>query len=76
MRKLGADIEEKPDGMIITGPTPLKGATVISPLGDHRIAMTLAIAGLIAEGATTIKNAEAIQTSFPNFPALLDKIRR
>jgi 3-phosphoshikimate 1-carboxyvinyltransferase len=75
LRKLGANIEENPDGMIITGPTPLKGATVASPLGDHRIAMTLAVAGLIAEGETTIENAEAIHTSFPNFPELLEEIR-
>ena len=70
---LGAKIEEKPDGLIIEGPTRLKGAVVDSG-GDHRIAMSLAIAGLLASGQTTIKNAECIAISFPNFKELLDEI--
>jgi len=74
LRRLGANIEERPDGMIITGPTPLTGTTVTSPHGDHRIAMTLAIASLIATGDTTIENAEAINSSFPDFPRLLEQV--
>lgn len=74
LRKLGAHIEEKPDGMIVSGPTPLTGATVASPPGDHRIAMTLAVAGLIAQGETTIENAQAITSSFPNFADLLQAV--
>jgi 3-phosphoshikimate 1-carboxyvinyltransferase len=74
LRKLGANIEEQPDGMIIKGPTPLTGAIVTSPPGDHRIAMTLAVAGLIAAGGTVIENAQAITSSFPNFPELLEQI--
>jgi len=74
LRKMGADIEEREDGMIVRGPVQLKGAEVISPRGDHRIAMTLAIAALVAEGVTTIHNAEAIQSSFPNFKEVLDSI--
>jgi len=76
LRKLGAQIEEREDGMKICGPTKLTGAIVTSPHGDHRIAMTLMGAGLIAQGETTIENADAIQSSFPNFPDLLAQISR
>jgi 3-phosphoshikimate 1-carboxyvinyltransferase len=75
LRKLGAQIEEREDGMIISGETQLKGAHVTSPHGDHRIAMTLMVAGLIAEGETVIENADAIASSFPNFPSLLESLR-
>ena len=70
LRKLGAHIEERPDGFIIEGPTRLHGAIVDSH-GDHRLAMSLAVAGLIAEGETTIVNAEAYRESFPNFVELM-----
>lgn len=75
LRKLGAQIEETPDGMLIDGPTPLTGTTVQSPRGDHRIAMTLAVAGLIASGETTVENADAVQSSFPDFADRLAQIR-
>ena len=75
LRKLGAQIEEREDGMIISGETKLKGATVTSPHGDHRIAMTLMVAGLVAEGETIVENADAIASSFPNFPELLENLR-
>lgn len=71
LRKLGANVDERDDGMIITGPTKLIGTTVTSPHGDHRIAMTLMVAGLIAEGETIIENSDAVQSSFPGFPHLL-----
>lgn len=66
LKKMGADIEELPDGMIIRGPVKLKGAKVDSH-GDHRIAMALAIAGLMAEGVTEIHNAESVAISYPSF---------
>jgi 3-phosphoshikimate 1-carboxyvinyltransferase len=75
LRKLGANIEEQRDGMLIHGPTELHGAIVTSPRGDHRIAMTLAIAGLVAQGETVVENADAVQSSFPNFAELLEQIR-
>lgn len=75
LRKMGAQIEELEDGMIITGPTKLKGATVESH-GDHRIAMSLAIAATIADGETTIENAECISISYPTFEATLRSIMR
>lgn len=73
LRKLGAQIEERPDGFVIAGPTPLHGAVVDSH-GDHRLAMSLAVAGLIAEGATTVTRAEAYRESFPNFVELLQSL--
>ncbi len=75
LTKLGAHIEEQPDGMLIHGLTPLTGTTVESPRGDHRIAMTLAVASLIAAGETVVQNADAVESSFPNFAELLEQIR-
>jgi 3-phosphoshikimate 1-carboxyvinyltransferase len=66
LRKMGARVEEQPDGMVIHGPTPLTGAVVESH-GDHRLAMALAVAGLAAHGATVVRGAEAINDSFPGF---------
>jgi 3-phosphoshikimate 1-carboxyvinyltransferase len=73
LRKLGARIEERPDGFVIEGPTRLHGAIVDSH-GDHRLAMSLAVAGLIAAGETTIINAEAYRESFPNFVELMQTL--
>jgi 3-phosphoshikimate 1-carboxyvinyltransferase len=70
LRKLGVEIEERPDGFVIIGPTQLHGAVVDSH-GDHRLAMSLAVAGLIAEGETTVTRAEAHRESFPNFVELM-----
>lgn len=66
LRAMGASIETHPDGLTITGPTPLR-ATTIDAAGDHRIAMAFAIAGLVAEGETLIEGAETVVTSYPNF---------
>jgi 3-phosphoshikimate 1-carboxyvinyltransferase len=66
LRAMGAMIETHEDGMTITGPTRLH-AVEVDAGGDHRIAMSFAIAGLIADGTTTIRGAEAIATSFPSF---------
>jgi 3-phosphoshikimate 1-carboxyvinyltransferase len=66
LRKMGAHVEERPDGMLIHGPTRLRGA-VVECHRDHRLAMSLAVAGLIADGPTEIRGAEAIGDSFPNF---------
>ncbi|MBM4236462.1 MAG: 3-phosphoshikimate 1-carboxyvinyltransferase [Firmicutes bacterium] len=68
LRKLGAHLTETEDGMIIEGSSGLKGARVDS-CGDHRIAMSLAVAGLIATGDTNIAGAEAIAISYPQFMA-------
>lgn len=63
---LGARVEERPDGVAIDGPARLRGAYVHSG-GDHRIAMALAVAGLVAEGETVVENVACVQTSFPQF---------
>jgi 3-phosphoshikimate 1-carboxyvinyltransferase len=66
LRKMGAQVEERPDGMLIHGPARLHGAAVECHR-DHRLAMSLAVAGLIADGPTEIHGAEAINDSFPGF---------
>ncbi|MBC7236217.1 MAG: 3-phosphoshikimate 1-carboxyvinyltransferase [Chloroflexi bacterium] len=70
---LGARIDPRDDGFDVHGPTPLRGARVSSH-GDHRLAMTLAIAGLIAQGETLIEDADCIADSFPGFEERLHKI--
>jgi 3-phosphoshikimate 1-carboxyvinyltransferase len=74
LRKFGVEIEERPDGFVIIGPTQLHGAVVDSH-GDHRLAMSLAVAGLIAEGETTVTRAEAHRESFPNFVELMRRLK-
>lgn len=73
LKKLGADIHETPDGMIINGGTKLTGAAVQSH-GDHRIAMSLAAAGLCADGETVIDGAECVDISFPGFFSLIRRL--
>ncbi len=70
LRQLGVQIEERPDGFVIVGATRLRGAVVDSH-GDHRLAMSLAVAGLIVDGETTVTRAEAYRESFPNFVDLM-----
>jgi 3-phosphoshikimate 1-carboxyvinyltransferase len=74
LTKMGARVTETPDGLVIEGPTPLHG-TVVESHGDHRLAMSLAIAALVAGGPTTINDVDCVATSFPTFWALLDSIR-
>ncbi len=71
--KMGADIEEQPDGFVVSGPTRLQGARVDCH-ADHRLAMSLAIAGLLAEGTTTIEGADCIGDSFPGFEQVLSTL--
>ena len=66
LSRLGAKIEPLPDGMVIYGGRPLSGTEVDSHF-DHRLAMSLAVAGLVAKGETTIKHAQAAQVSYPAF---------
>ena len=63
---LGANIEEHPDGLTITGPTRLRGADTDSET-DHRVAMSLAVAALVAEGPTRLGRPEAAAVSYPEF---------
>ena len=73
LAKMGADITATEDGMIIHGGKPLHGATINSKL-DHRLAMSFAIAGLMADGETDIQGAEVVETSFPTFYKDLDRL--
>lgn len=66
LRRMGATLEEKPDGLIIPGGQKLRGADIVTA-GDHRIAMAFAVAGLVAEGETRIHDAECADVSFPGF---------
>ena len=70
LRKLGADVEARPDGMVIRGPTRLWGCEVESH-GDHRLALALAVAGLVADGETLVRGAEVTGDSFPGFAEAL-----
>jgi 3-phosphoshikimate 1-carboxyvinyltransferase len=73
LRKMGAQIEEQWDGYTVVGPTPLHGARV-SAHGDHRLAMSLAVAGLIARGETRIAGWECVKDSFPGFERVLTQV--
>ena len=70
LRRMGAKIETREDGMDIEGPTRLRGAHIDAER-DHRIAMSFAVAGLLADGETVISGAESIATSFPGFEQAL-----
>lgn len=65
LRALGADVTERPDGMVIRGGR-LRGGRV-DAAGDHRVAMAFAVAGLLADGPVTVSGAETIAISFPGF---------
>jgi 3-phosphoshikimate 1-carboxyvinyltransferase len=71
--KMGARITERPDGLEIAGGTRLTGARVRSG-GDHRMAMALAVAGLVADGPTLIEDTACIATSFPGFVDTLNRL--
>ena len=73
LKKMGVDIKEKEDGFIVEGPSKLKGA-VCESYNDHRIAMSLAVAALLAEGKTGIRNSECIEISFPGFEKTLQNL--
>ena len=74
LRRMGAEVEEFPDGLRV-GKSNLKGA-VIDTYHDHRIAMAFAIAGLFAEGETQINGAEWAAVSFPAFFETLRQISK
>jgi 3-phosphoshikimate 1-carboxyvinyltransferase len=76
LRRMGAKVEEFPDGLRVEGRSAgkLRGAKVESE-GDHRIAMALSVAALGADGNTTIGDAECVGVSFPEFFKILEKLR-
>ena len=74
LRSFGVQVEEFEDGIAVEGPATLEGTTVDS-FDDHRIAMASAIAGLVAEGETRVKQADCAAVSFPAFWEALRSIR-
>ena len=73
LKRMGARVEELPDGLIIEGPQRLRGARLES-FNDHRIAMAFAVAGLVAAGETIIEGAEWAGVSYPSFFEALERI--
>jgi 3-phosphoshikimate 1-carboxyvinyltransferase len=72
LRELGIRVDESEDGAVVHG-GPFSGGTVRS-FGDHRIAMSLAVAGTIADAPVTVRNTDAVATSFPGFIDLLGRL--
>lgn len=66
LNKLGADVKELEDGLVINGVEKLKGG-IVDSWNDHRIAMSLAIASMRCEGEVTITNSDAVNKSYPHF---------
>ena len=75
LRRMGARVEERPDGLRVEGRSAgaLRGAE-IDPHGDHRIAMAFAVAALGAQGETRIRDAECAAVSYPDFFAVLERL--
>jgi 3-phosphoshikimate 1-carboxyvinyltransferase len=73
LRALGGSVEERPDGMVIEGTGGLTGGTVAS-FGDHRAAMSAAVAGLVSRKGVTVEDIECVGTSFPGFFDILKSI--
>ena len=75
LKAMGADIDEHPDGLTIRGGRPLKAAKLDSET-DHRVAMSLAVAALMAKGDSTLARSEAAAVSYPTFWSDLDRLQR
>ena len=73
LRAMGAEVEEFEDGLLVNGPTKLRGASIES-FGDHRIAMAFSIAALVADGPSEISDASCVDISFPEFFDLLQQV--
>ncbi|MFW6113457.1 MAG: 3-phosphoshikimate 1-carboxyvinyltransferase [Actinomycetota bacterium] len=73
LNRMGGALRETADGFTVEGPCKLKGTRVYSH-GDHRIAMSLAVAALCAEGETTIAGWECVEISFPGFEETLRRL--
>ncbi len=73
LKKLGADVEELPDGLIVHGGSPLRSAH-LNGHGDHRIVMALSLAGMMLDGQTVIDTAEAMNITFPTYASLMQSL--
>ncbi|HOK67360.1 MAG TPA: 3-phosphoshikimate 1-carboxyvinyltransferase [Anaerohalosphaeraceae bacterium] len=73
LKKLGADVEELPDGLIVHGGKSLHSAH-LDGRGDHRIVMALSLAGMVLDGCTVIDTAEAMNVTFPTYVSLMQSL--
>jgi 3-phosphoshikimate 1-carboxyvinyltransferase len=73
LRRMGAEVEELPDGLRVAGRQTLRGAEIDS-CGDHRIAMAFAVGGLVAQGTTVILGSDCVDVSFPAFFDVLARV--
>jgi 3-phosphoshikimate 1-carboxyvinyltransferase len=79
LRALGVELEERPDGLVITGGRPSSppgGPAVVDATGDHRVAMAFTVAGLVAPGGVTVQGADSVSSSWPGFFGTIDLLRR
>ncbi len=73
LRRLGVSVEEFDDGLAVEGPAALQG-NIVESWHDHRVAMAMAVAGLMADGKTVIKDASCAAVSFPNYWETLSSV--
>jgi 3-phosphoshikimate 1-carboxyvinyltransferase len=71
LRAFGVTCEERPDGLVIEGKAGPLDPAVVESKGDHRIAMTACVLGLVASAPTRVRDVECIATSFPKFVGTL-----
>ena len=71
LRKMGIEIEETPDGFVIEGKQPLKGSAIIDTYHDHRIAMSMYVAGMVADAPVEVREFDWVDISFPEFEGLM-----
>lgn len=77
LRAFGVTVRERPDGLEVDGQPdrPFAAGAVVDAHGDHRIAMAAAVAALVADGPSTLRGVQAVDTSFPGFFATLESLR-
>jgi 3-phosphoshikimate 1-carboxyvinyltransferase len=76
LRRIGVTVSAQPDGMTIEGGKRPIGNDSCTSWGDHRVAMSMIVAGLAAERGITISDTDCIDTSFPGFMKLLESVKR
>lgn len=74
LKKIGVNIEETPDGFIVNGKTSIKGGAEVETYHDHRLAMSLYVAGLVAEKEILVKDFQWVDISFPEFLTLFSSL--
>jgi 3-phosphoshikimate 1-carboxyvinyltransferase len=67
LRQLGVPVDERPDGLVVHGPAPIRGGVAVDSGGDHRVAMCAAVLGLFAEKPVRVTDTACIATSYPGF---------